>query len=132
MEPLLGESSTANVTLRAVELVRSRHVRFVGVELGGESARRPATELRHALADRLRAVEPLTGAGADARPSQQDILERHRELLLHGVMELRDDLGVAGTQTLGPAGHLAGELDDAAVAAPVRRDEPLERVERKT
>src|SRR5262249_43087286 len=91
-----ADYSTAIVTRRLrAEPVRARDVSFERVELGGETASRPAAELRHALADRFRAVEPLAHAGADTGPSQEHVLQGDRQLLVHGVMELRDDLRIA-------------------------------------
>src|SRR5437660_1621107 len=82
----------------------------VGLALGLGPAGRPAEKLRHAPADRLGAVEPLAAAGADAGPPQQHVLEGHRQLVLHRVVQLGDDVGVARAQPLTTARELAGEI----------------------
>src|SRR5436309_12754251 len=110
------------------EAVRTRDVRVIGLELGVQPARRPAGELRHALPDRLGAVLPLAAAGPDARSSEQHVLQRDGHLVLYGVVQLGDDVGVGGAQPLGPARHLAGEIEHPRPAAAVRRYQGLERV----
>src|SRR5437867_3752917 len=110
------------------ELVRARDVGAVGLELGLQPAGRPAEERRHAPADRLGAVEPLAAAGADAGPPQQHVLEGHRQLVLHRLGQLGDDVGVARAQPLATARELAGEIGHARPGAAVGRHQRLERL----
>src|SRR5256712_6234181 len=110
------------------ELVRARDVRFVGDELGLEPAGGPGEELRHPTPNRLRAVLPLAAARADARPSQQHVLERHGHFFVHCVVQLGHDVGVVGAQPFGSAAHLAGEVDHPCPAAAVRRHQRLQRL----
>jgi len=54
----------------------------------------------------------LAAAGADARAPEQEILERHRQLLLHGVVAACATMSaLVRAQAHGAAGHLAGQLD---------------------
>src|SRR5437867_6632160 len=110
------------------ELVRARNVLVVGNELGLEPAGGPGEELRHPTPNRLRAVLPLAAARADARPSEQRVLERHRHFFVHCVVQLGHDVGVVGAQPFGSAGHLAGEVDHPCPAAAVCRHQRRQRL----
>src|SRR5215471_18375914 len=64
----------------------------VGVELRLDSPRAPAEERAHPLGDGWRAVEAETRPGPEPGPAKEHVLERHRELALHGPVELGEDL----------------------------------------
>src|SRR2546422_7343044 len=110
--------STREPGLRRLEPPRARDVGVVGAELRVETPRAPAEQLAHPAPDRLRAIRPLTEARADPRAPEQDVLERHRQLVLHGGVEVRDDVGVLGAELVGPAPGLPPDGDDAPIGAP--------------
>src|SRR5262245_22185172 len=116
----------ANRGALPLEPVGSRHVRVVRVQFGGEPARGPAEEARHAPADGLRTIPALTRARADARAAQQEVLKGYRHLVLHGQVELGHDVGIARTERLRPVGDLAGEREHRAVPPAVELDQGLE------
>src|SRR3989442_4600478 len=82
--------STREPGLRRLEPPRARDVGVVGAHLRVETPRAPAEQLAHPASDRLRAIHPLTEARADPPAPEQDVLERHGQLVLHGEVELRD------------------------------------------
>src|SRR5437016_11478023 len=120
--------STREPGLRRLEPPRARDVGVVGAQLRVETPRAPAEQLAHPASDRLRAIRPLTEARADPRAAEQDVLERHGQLVLHGEVELRDDVRVLRAELVGPARDFPREVDDARIGAPVECHERLERL----
>src|SRR2546422_5351673 len=110
--------STREPGLRRLEPPRARDVGVVGAQLRVKTPRAPAEQLAHPASDRLRAIRPLTEARADPPAPEQDVLERHRQLVLHGEGELRDDVGGLRAELGGPARGFSREGDDARVGAP--------------
>src|SRR2546426_4718621 len=119
--------STREPGLRRLEPPRARDVGVVGAQLRVETPRAPAEQLAHPASDRLRAIRPLTEARADPPAPEQDVLERHGQLVLHREGELRDDVGGLRAEVVGPAPDLSPEGDDARVSAPAEGHERLAR-----
>src|SRR3989442_2268061 len=82
--------STREPGLRRLEPPRARDVGVVGAQLRVETPRAPAEQLAHPASDRLRAIRPLTEARAHPPAPEQDGLERHRQLVPHRGVGLRD------------------------------------------
>src|SRR3989442_4289722 len=117
--------STREPGLRRLEPPRARDVGVVGAQLRVETPRAPAEQLAHPASDRLRAIRPLTEARADPRAPEKDVLERHGQLVLHGEVELRADVGVLRAELGGPARDFPREVDDARICAPAEGHQGL-------
>src|SRR3989442_3417153 len=105
--------STREPGLRRLEPPRARDVGVVGAQLRVETPRAPAEQLAHPASDRLRAVRPLTEAPADPRAPEQDVLERHRQLVLHREGELRDQVWGLPAEVVGAPPELVRDGHEA-------------------
>src|SRR2546425_655224 len=93
--------STREPGLRRLEPPRARDVGVVGAQLRVETPRAPAEQLAHPASDRLRAIRPLTEARAGPPAPEQDLLERHGQLVPHGEGGRREDVGVLRAELVG-------------------------------